>query len=310
MIKLVDILGGVTEGLVDYYIGPHTSSWHQTHSAAIDFTSPNVGSPFDGVTARLGVQHLMYEGGQVDLLPYRPHFSADYASPNQYVADYLTHQQSEDPWTNIQAAYRNQHVDRFIQLYDANCTDDQHLNGLQSVLPQAIALGIMGYPYLVPSAIGGSHYPPLSSPLQKLYKRWVQLVTFLPVMHFGSLPQQYDQGTINMVNRYTDLHKTDIVPLIESIKHNVTSQLEPIVRPLWWYDPYDDVCVKTLDQFMVGDELLVAPVLDDSSKSRDVYLPTGRWLDENLQTTHDGPQWLVEYPANDDVIPYFRRVNV
>ena len=297
----------MTEGLVDYYSGPHTAQWHRAHAAAIDFTSPGVGAPFDDVMERLGVQHLMFEGGEVDALPYRAHVSAAYASPNQYVADYTAH--ASDAWSNVESAYRTQHVDHFLQLYDANSTQERRLNGLQSVLPQAFALGVMGYPWFVPSAVGGSRYDDESAPppALSLYKRWVQLAAFMPVMHFSYLPPQLDQDTVNMINRYTDLHKVEVVPLLESIKHNVTSLLQPIVRPLWWYDPHDEVCVHTHDQFMVGDVFLVAPVLDETSTSRDVYLPAGRWYDENLFTTHDGPQWLLDYVATANTIPYFRR---
>jgi alpha-glucosidase (family GH31 glycosyl hydrolase) len=63
-------------------------------------------------------------------------------------------------------------------------------------------------------------------------------------------------------------------------------------------------------EFLLGDDLLAAPVLEPGAVSRDVYLPSGQWRDEAdpLHPIYTGPLWLRNYPAALDTLPYFTRV--
>ena len=62
-------------------------------------------------------------------------------------------------------------------------------------------------------------------------------------------------------------------------------------------------------EFLLGDSLLVAPVLDEGSVSRDIYLPAGRWQDEVMKDhVYLGPIWLRGYPAPLDTLPYFTKL--
>lgn len=60
-------------------------------------------------------------------------------------------------------------------------------------------------------------------------------------------------------------------------------------------------------EFLLGEDILVAPVLVEGMVSRDVYLPRGVWTDQNYGDTHTGPIWLYGYPANLSILPYFTR---
>ena len=65
-------------------------------------------------------------------------------------------------------------------------------------------------------------------------------------------------------------------------------------------------------EFLLGDDLLVAPVLEQGAITRDIYLPRGQWLDE-VDSEHPiivGPVCLYDYPAPIDTLPYFTRVTV
>ena len=245
---------------------------------------------------------MTFSGGQGDLLPYRAHFSAPYETPNEYIEDYTSLIQQD--WANVAAAYKTQHMDNFLQLYDANTQWERELNGYGAVLPQAIALGIMGYPFFVPAPVGGAFYPPTEPSKIGLFKRWVELVTFFPVMHFGALPADSDY---TLFNHYTDKHKSVVMDAINDVLMNATRYLHPIVRPLWWHDPEDKQCVLIQDQFMVGTKLLVAPVLDSSAQLRDIYFPRGTWVDQNSAEgkVYEGPFMKYNYSAPADVIPYF-----
>lgn len=60
-------------------------------------------------------------------------------------------------------------------------------------------------------------------------------------------------------------------------------------------------------EFLLGDKILAAPVIHQGAVTRHVYLPKGKWLDPNLNKTHTGPNWLNDYPAPINVLPYFIR---
>jgi hypothetical protein len=59
---------------------------------------------------------------------------------------------------------------------------------------------------------------------------------------------------------------------------------------------------------MLGNDILVAPVMNEGATSRDIYLPSGSWKDMNDGAMYEGGQWLRNYPAPLDVLPYFQNL--
>ena len=55
---------------------------------------------------------------------------------------------------------------------------------------------------------------------------------------------------------------------------------------------------------MLGDDILVAPVVVEGAVTRDIYLPVGTW-EATDGTLHQGPIWLRDYPAPLNVLPFF-----
>lgn len=62
---------------------------------------------------------------------------------------------------------------------------------------------------------------------------------------------------------------------------------------------------------MLGENILVAPVLVEGATSRHIYLPKGMWRDENHPASPlvSGRVWLIDYPASLEVLPWFTRVS-
>ena len=80
----------------------------------------------------------------------------------------------------------------------------------------------------------------------------------------------------------------------------------PINRPIWWVDPKDQEALKIDSEFMFGDRVLVAPVLEEEKTSRDVYLPKGTWMLEGKEDkVYKGPVWLRDFPADLKTLPFF-----
>lgn len=66
-----------------------------------------------------------------------------------------------------------------------------------------------------------------------------------------------------------------------------------------------------VSEFLLGDQILAAPVLEEGKRNRDIYLPRGVWTDPNHGRINiTGPKWLMNYPAPLNVLPYFIRVNL
>lgn len=60
-------------------------------------------------------------------------------------------------------------------------------------------------------------------------------------------------------------------------------------------------------EFLLGENILVAPVILENSNSRNVYLPNGTWIDGNNGSVYKGPTELKNYHAPIEVLPYFLR---
>ncbi|HUX61793.1 MAG TPA: DUF5110 domain-containing protein, partial [Ignavibacteriaceae bacterium] len=69
----------------------------------------------------------------------------------------------------------------------------------------------------------------------------------------------------------------------------------PIMRPLFLNFQDDNQCYSTESQyqFMIGDNLLVAPVVDESSDFKKIYLPEGKWIDWWNNKVYSGKQWII-----------------
>ena len=80
----------------------------------------------------------------------------------------------------------------------------------------------------------------------------------------------------------------------------------PIIRPLWWIDNSDPINFRIDDEFLVGNEILVAPITDENKYERDIYFPKGEWIDPTNNQTYVGPKWINGYKAPIDKIPYFK----
>ena len=203
------------------------------------------------------------------------------------------------------AAYHSQHLPNFIRIYDKYPTWD-YQRGLRSLIPSALMMSIAGYPFVLPDMIGGNAYGNLT---KELYIRWVEVNALMPAIQFSILPWDYSEDTeevVNVTKSMLALHE-QYSPLIIQLAENAVKTGEPIMRPLWWVAPNDSNTFNIDDQFLVGNDLLVAPVTQESARNRDIYLPEGQWKDQK-GNIHSGQQTLKDFPAALSELPFFRRV--
>jgi len=177
-------------------------------------------------------------------------------------------------------------------------------NGLQSLIPTLLHFSIVGYPFVLPDMIGGNAYGEMASP--ELYIRWMQANVFMPSVQFSILPWRYeDPSVVQICLKVLQLREMYEDVILAAAKQAVLDGT-PINRPMWWVDPDDPPTYTIDDQYMLGDDIMAAPVVKEGLFYRDIYLPKGEW------TTHDGvvlngPLHLLNYTAPLDTLPYFIR---
>jgi alpha-glucosidase len=80
----------------------------------------------------------------------------------------------------------------------------------------------------------------------------------------------------------------------------------PIMRPLLWHYQDDSTAAAVDDQFMLGADLLVAPILRQGATARSVYLPRGEWFNFWTGERHSGQQHVLAN-AELEFIPLYAR---
>lgn len=109
---------------------------------------------------------------------------------------------------------------------------------------------------------------PLPDP--ELFIRWLQLATFLPAMQFSHLPDEYHSELVTRVAReLKEVRQTVVIALLKKYLSPSMNEGLPLVRPLWMLDPHDPACLIVSDEFSVGEELIVAPILDAGREERE-----------------------------------------
>jgi len=147
-----------------------------------------------------------------------------------------------------------------------------------------------------------------SIPDRELYIRWCFASALLPAVQFSIAPWQYDAETVEACRKALSL-RARFLPEIERLAARAIDIGEPIVRPLWWHAPKDRVSFEVDDEFMLGDNILVAPVLEPDARSRAIYLPSGQWVGRE-GFMHTGPCWLEKYPVELDELAIFKLVSI
>lgn len=249
------------------------------------------------------ISSFKFDAGEVNWLPLV--YSGNFDVPREYTRQWAKLAYRSD--TNVRhqevrVGARSQDLPIFVRMLDKDSNWD-YTNGLKTLIPTALTFGILGYPFILPDMIGGNAYH--RHPEKELYIRWMQANTFLPSLQFSIVPWQYDDEVINLTRHYIKLHD-DYTDTIIRLAKEAVDTAAPIIRPLWWVAPTDQVALTIDSEFLLGNDILVAPVLDSGARSRDVYLPEGQWKDELRGDIKQGG-WHRKYRAELHELPYFTR---
>ncbi len=180
---------------------------------------------------------------------------------------------------------------------------------LHKLIGGIINQGLMGYAFTCPDMIGGGEYLSfrnLDNVDQELIVRAAQCHALMPMMQFSVAPWRVlNKDNLRICRDMALLHARmgeEILALAKDAAHTG----EPIVRPLEYEYPHQGY-VDIVDQFLLGDKILVAPVLEKGSAKRTIHFPPGKWQGDD-QSIVTGPVTLdVEAPLTR--LPWYRKID-
>jgi alpha-glucosidase len=215
----------------------------------------------------------------------------------------LAHQPDKRPFVITRAGYAG--VQRHAVVWTGDNTSSwEHL---ADAVQMCLNLSLSGVP-VCGADVGGF----LDNTTPELLIRWTQMGAFTPFFRNHSNKGTIDQepwalgSTAEAIcRRYIEL-RYQFLPYLYVLLAEGHRTGAPIMRPLFWHYAQDPVAVAIGDQFLLGSDLLVAPVLRQGAVARTVYLPQGNWFDFSTGRRYQGCQHIVA-PAPLDMIPLFVR---
>jgi len=200
---------------------------------------------------------------------------------------------------------------------------------LRMTVKTGLNMAMSGIPWWC-SDIGGFWGADIESDyFRELIVRWFQFGVFCPVTRLhGSRKRTTNQvekhpgikersGGDNEIwsfgeNVYSILK--DLIELRERLRPYVHKYMDiasetgtPVMRPMFFDYPEDDVCYKLDDQYMFGDEILFAPIVYQGHTNRSIYLPSGTWIDVNSRKEYTGGCFVEIHAGIDKFIAFVKK---
>ena len=136
-----------------------------------------------------------------------------------------------------------------------------------------------------------------------MFDRYAQVCAFMPVVQLSyDFWNNFDAQTVGICKTYSLLRMT-MEKLFLKVKRECEKTLKPMVRSIAYQT---GEFPENLSQYFFGDDLLIAPVTDDSAREIEVSLPSGEWLYYG-KAYGGGKKITVSAPL--EVLPVFERKN-
>ena len=182
-------------------------------------------------------------------------------------------------------------------------------NGIDTFVPACAITGLLGHPFICPDMIGGGEW--IYNTMkdfkvdEELFVRMAEASALLPMMQFSWAPWRLlSKEALEMVKSMANLHCEFSETILALVKKTQESG-EPIVRFMEYNYPNVGYHAIT-DQFMLGEDILVAPVITQGTRMRTVVFPQGEWVDGE-GTVYPGGN-SVEIPSPLGKLLYYKRV--
>jgi alpha-glucosidase len=174
-------------------------------------------------------------------------------------------------------------------------------------LPMFQSLGLSGVPF-VGTDVGGF----IGRADGELLTRWYQVGFLTPMCRnhmqidsYDHEPWRFGKYFEDIIRKYLKL-RYRLLPFLYTMVEDASRTGVPVFRPLLLNYQQDSNALNIDDEFMIGSDLLIAPILKPDLTSRMVYLPKGRWIDYWTGRTIEGGS-MVRREAPLDIVPVFVR---
>ncbi len=292
-----------------------------TNPAAVEFWKARVRETldlgFDGFMQDYGEQVLFdmhFADGSTGVTRHNDYLTLYAKATREEVTAYHQDHPDRKPWFFTRAGYTG--LPGTTAYESANfpgdeTTDWSRTSGIASLTTDMLSRAVGGA-YGYATDIGG--YLDYTSPptTKELFLRWAEWAALSPVFrlhgsgHTGThTPWSYDAQTVHIYRKMSRLHLR-ARPLIERLWKEADRTGAPPTRPLWWQDPEDRAGWHQDQEWLLGPDVLVAPVFRKGAEARRVYLPQGCW-----RLHGDGPHLeggrKLPVSAKLGVLPWFSR---
>lgn len=284
--------------------------WWEGTSAVLDFSAPEAVEWFyaqcDRLTDSYGIDGFKQDGGDAMFLPDNIVCREAGCNANRqselYALSALRFRFNE-----LRACFKCGGRGLAQRVADRHHTWDIRF-GLGSLIPNTVLQGLLGYPFVCPDMAGGglARYfdgVPADKLDKELFVRSCQCSALMPMMQLSyAFWRAFDRRTVDICIGACMLH-ADMHRYIMSCVKRAAEDGEPIVRNMAYAFGEGETIV---DQFMLGDEYLVAPVLEKGVGRRRVTLFSGKWENCADGAIYDAGEY--EFDAPLDRLLYFKRV--
>jgi alpha-glucosidase len=284
--------------------GPYPVRWWNGTSAVLDLSNPKTAEWFHGELARLtdtyGVDGFKFDAADFEYYPADA-VAAGGSVPGWEQCSLFVQLAGEYPYNELRAGWRNAGKPIVQRLHDkAHSWED-----LAKLIPEMMAESLMGFSFCCPDMVGGGSFETFLSGKtdQELIVRSAQVHALMPMMQFSLAPWRVlSKENYAAVLKAVALRQS-FMPLIEDLYRKAAATGEPIVAPLEFHFPHQGLA-DVKDEFMLGESILVAPMLASGS-SRTVILPSGNWKADDGQI-YEGGEHNIDVPI--DRLPYFEKL--
>ena len=293
-------------------IFPGYSLWQGTISRVLDVTNPEAVTWFlsclQDLKAKIGISSFHFDGGEGSYLPHFARTTEKLRSPSEFTRKLCELAADRDPdhLQSVSFAHRTHNCALAINVGNINSTWSKE-SGIGSLIPRALTMSLMGYPFFSLDYIGGDILPTSRNCDRELYARWLQICALMPIMRFSIPPWDYDDELFFITDRMIR-SRQEYSDEILSLVDDWALTGDPLIRPLWWIAPRDEVALVIDSEFLLGDNILVAPIVEKGALMRDVYLPEGYWKDVMRNRIVNGKKWLKKYLVSISELPIFLRL--
>lgn len=287
----------------------YISKWWNGYSGIVDMSNPEgrkwLVAQLRGMQEKYGIDGFKLDAGDSYSYPEEEISVFDGKSYGTLHTELWSSLYQDFPYHEFRASWKTQNKPAVMRLHDK----DYSWEGVQSLIPSILAGSMEGHLFVCPDMIGGGQFTCFididqTKLDQDLIVRSCQIHAYMPMMQFSVAPWRVlDEKHLAICRDYANRHKELSGYILDQCRKAAVSG-EPVVRPMEYSFPgqgFED-CV---DQFMLGDEYLIAPVVT-SGYSREVSLPKGVWTDETGKKFKGGKTYTVDVPI--ERVPVFRKI--